>query len=425
MKRSRRLAPLLTCLSLMAALVMGPVLSAAAASPGEAAIAAKHAQIAASIGAPTGPTHCTLRDGGCYRGFERGQIHWSPSTGAHPTYGAIGEAWGARGWENGLGYPTTDEQCRLRHGGCYQGFERGQIHWSPASGPHATFGAIGATWASTRWEQGFLGYPTGEETCAEGRCHQVFQGGTIRWSGARGSSFDWNASVDCNLLACVALTFDDGPSANADRLRGVLTGLGVPATFFLIGSNVPGRPAAVRALKAARLPVENHTWSHPQMPRLTLTQQRREVTRTDDALAAAGVARSTLMRPPYGEWNANTRRLGKPVIMWSVDPRDWDGRTTAQIRNHIAANVRSGSIVLMHDRVNATVAAVPGIVADLRARGLTPVTVKQLVPGMRPGDVVYSRTQITRAGSASTEAAPTIALPDGGHGPVVDAAPHR
>lgn len=232
------------------------------------------------------------------------------------------------------------------------------------------------------------------------------------------------APVDCSRVACVALTFDDGPSANTDRLIDTLMQLNAPATFFVVGSQVANRPAVVRRLQAEGFAVENHTYSHPQLTLLSLSAQRTEVERADDALAAANVARSTLLRPPYGSWDGNTRLLGKPLILWSVDPRDWDGRTATQIRNHVVTYTSAGDIVLMHDTVAATVSAVPGIVADLRARGYTLVTVKELVPGMAPGDVVYSRNQVTPATTALDPFGATLRSPSGIElGPVVDEAP--
>ena len=226
--------------------------------------------------------------------------------------------------------------------------------------------------------------------------------------------------VDCGVVACVALTFDDGPSAHTERLLDTLTSLDVPATFFVVGSKVVNRPATVRRQEAAGFAVENHTYSHPQLDTLSYSSQLSQVQRADDAMAAAGIARSTLLRPPYGSWDANTRQLGKPLILWSVDPRDWDGRTAGEIRSHVVSYARSGSIVLMHDTVSATVDAMPGIVADLRAKGFTLVTVETLVPWMEPGDVVYSRNQVTD--SATLFDPGTQELTPGG-GPVVDEAP--
>jgi peptidoglycan/xylan/chitin deacetylase (PgdA/CDA1 family) len=216
-------------------------------------------------------------------------------------------------------------------------------------------------------------------------------------------------SVDCSRVACVALTFDDGPSANTDRLISTLTSLDVPATFFVVGREVASRPATALRLQRNGLAVENQTYSHAQLDLLSLSAQRSEVNRCDDALVAAGVARSTLLRPPYGSWNSNTRLLGKAVILWSVDPRDWDGKTASQILSAVVANTTSGSIVLMHDTVSATVDAVPSIVSDLRARGFTLVTVATLVPWMEPGDVVYSRGRVLSATTALVpERAPAL-----------------
>ena len=81
------------------------------------------------LGYPTSNEICGLAGGGCYQRFQGGTIHWSPGTGAHATWGAIGTAWGALGYENGkLGYPVTNEICGLAGGGCYQRFQGGTIH---------------------------------------------------------------------------------------------------------------------------------------------------------------------------------------------------------------------------------------------------------------------------------------------------------
>ena len=223
------------------------------------------------------------------------------------------------------------------------------------------------------------------------------------------------APVNCAVRACVALTFDDGPSAYTNRLLDSLIAMQVPAAFFVVGQQVQARPSTVLRAHQAGFDIENHTYSHPRLTTLSLSGQQAEVRRVDDALVAAGVPRSTLLRPPYGSWNSSARQLGKPLILWSVDPRDWDGRTASQIRSHVVANTVAGSIVLMHDTVAATVDAVPGIVSDLRARGFTLVTVETLIPNLQPGDVVYSRTNIVRAGSvaALSEEPELLRAPDG------------
>lgn len=112
-----------------------------------------------------------------------------------------------------------------------------------------------------------------------------------------------------------------------------------------------------------------------------------------------------MLRPPYGAWNANTRTLGVPLILWSIDTRDWENKNTATIRANVRNNIHPGAIVLQHDTISQSVAAVPGIVADLRARDYHFVTVEDLVPWAGPGDIVYSRGQVI---DAATEAEPTV-----------------
>ncbi|WP_409331208.1 hypothetical protein [Trujillonella humicola] len=151
---------------------------------------------AGELGYPTSNSSCALRGGGCYQSFQSGSIHWSPATGVHVSRGAIAQRWAASGWETGrLGYPTSGIACGLRGGGCYQSFQGGTVHWSPASGAHITSGAIHQRWAAHGWETGRLGYPIGEVTCGlrEGGCFQTFQGGVVHSSPATGAQVTWGA----------------------------------------------------------------------------------------------------------------------------------------------------------------------------------------------------------------------------------------
>lgn len=85
---------------------------------------------------------------------------------------------------------------------------------------------------------------------------------------------------------------------------------------------------------------------------------------TNTELASWGIPTPTLLRPPYGAYNANTRSQGYPLIIWDVDPGDWKGLSTATIRNHIVTHARAGSIVLQHDIHINSVDAVPGIIDE-------------------------------------------------------------
>lgn len=141
------------------------------------------------LGYPISPQICGLISNGCYQLFEKGRIMSSPTQGTYALAGAIGALWAAQGFENGsLGYPTGPETCGLTGGGCYQNFQNGQIHWSPATGAHSTHGAIGQAWAKQGFEIGRLGFPTSEETTVQGVTTQSYQGGSISWSPTAGAT---------------------------------------------------------------------------------------------------------------------------------------------------------------------------------------------------------------------------------------------
>ena len=101
----------------------------------------------------------------------------------------------------------------------------------------------------------------------------------------------------------------------------------------------------------------------------------------------------TLFRPPYGNHNstvdAAARNAGVAIIIWDVDTEDWKNRSTATTTSRAVSGARSGSIILMHDIHPSTAAAVPGIVAQLRAKGFVLVTVTELLGATTPGKAVF------------------------------------
>ncbi|OYO11746.1 hypothetical protein CGZ94_15155 [Enemella evansiae] len=150
-----------------------------------------------NIGFPTTDEICGIRDGGCFQRFqgENGHIYWSPATDAHFVRGAIFGRYGAMGWETGsFGYPISDEICGIRDGGCFQRFqgENGHIYWSPASGAWGVQGLIFDHYGRAGWETGRFGYPVGPEECRNlpdaRECTQTFQGGRIVWNSRYGLS---------------------------------------------------------------------------------------------------------------------------------------------------------------------------------------------------------------------------------------------
>ncbi|CCB72989.1 MULTISPECIES: polysaccharide deacetylase family protein [Streptomycetaceae] len=198
--------------------------------------------------------------------------------------------------------------------------------------------------------------------------------------------------TDCRVARCVALTFDDGPSALTGAFLDELEAERATATFFLIGGHVAERPGVVRREFRHGFAIGDHTAHHPDLTRLPPARVRAEV-----ALGARQIARVTgvrprMLRPPFGRQDATVRAAARmPVIEYDVTSLDWRRHGAAAIERRVLARVRPGSIVLLHDRYRGTLIAVPRIVAALRARGYTLVTVPQLLAttGMRAGAVYF------------------------------------
>ena len=174
-----------------------------------------------------------------------------------------------------------------------------------------------------------------------------------------------------------ALTFDDGPSRHTGHLLDMLRDYGIPATFFLLGSQVQRNPALVRRMVGEGHEVGNHSWSHPNLRTLPPELQEEEIRATDAALRALG-ASPAYLRPPYGAFDAHTldiaQNLGLDVMLWSLDSNDWKRLPAdyAKLRSTRGTQYDSGElrgIFLFHDTHKGTVEDLPRIIANLRAGG--------------------------------------------------------
>jgi peptidoglycan/xylan/chitin deacetylase (PgdA/CDA1 family) len=174
----------------------------------------------------------------------------------------------------------------------------------------------------------------------------------------------------------VALTYDDGPGPDTAALLDALAAKGVRATFFLVGDQIlTARESVVRREAAEGHVVGNHTYTHPHLTQLTSTQVRQELSGLSDRVAGLGVARPVLWRPPYSDTDSRVdsiaKNLGLTKTLFAVSPGDADepGLSAATIRQRAVNGARTGAIIILHDLVANSVAATPGIIDDLRARG--------------------------------------------------------
>jgi len=191
----------------------------------------------------------------------------------------------------------------------------------------------------------------------------------------------------------VALTFDDGPDPQVTpEILATLAGVGARATFFVIGRHLEKhRDIAERALRQGH-ELGNHSWMHSYFQNFYRTgRQDRDIDRSTRLLQElSGSAAQPLYRAPVGLKSPALARVaharGLTVIAWSLHSRDTFTRNPDATAALVLSRITPGDIVLMHDgherdggHRGTAAKALPQILRGLRERGLSCVTVSELL----------------------------------------------
>lgn len=196
------------------------------------------------------------------------------------------------------------------------------------------------------------------------------------------------AAPNCAVVTCVALTYDDGPVPDTNRLLDILKAKDVPATFFVVGQMARRHPEILQREIAEGHEVGNHSMGHPKLTQKSPDALAHEIVDDNAIIAQATGIQPTLARPPYGVYNASVNTVyaqqNQQNIIWDVDSRDWATKNADATVAMVDALAQPGSIVLMHDLHPTTIDAAGGVIDTLRAKGYTFVTVSQLLDGTNP-----------------------------------------
>lgn len=194
----------------------------------------------------------------------------------------------------------------------------------------------------------------------------------------------------------LALTFDDGPSgALTEALLDGLAERQVPATFFVCGYRVQEYPDTLRRIASEGHELGLHSCCHDHMQGMTQEQALRDLRENQRAVRQCCGVTATIFRPPGGlygpELLAAARQQALAVILWTVDPCDWDRAAWDGVLPTLLSQAHDGRIILMHDLSEHSVACALQAVDQLLSQGYKFCTVSELarLRGVRllPGEV--------------------------------------
>lgn len=187
----------------------------------------------------------------------------------------------------------------------------------------------------------------------------------------------------------VALTFDDGPSAATGRILKTLDKADSVATFFMVGDRVSDYPEVAKKVAAQGNQIGTHSWAHESLTGLDASALREDLKKSLDRIESVTGVRPDALRPPYGNVNANVKKicgkLGLVAVNWSVDTLDWKTRSADSVYRQIMKHVCDGAIILCHDLYGTTAEAMERAIPELIRKGYRLVTVSELLDARDPG----------------------------------------
>ncbi len=212
-----------------------------------------------------------------------------------------------------------------------------------------------------------------------------------------------NSELPKSTDKLVCFTFDDGPYAPVtNKILDVLEKYNGRATFFVVGDRAATYSDEIERASKMGCEIGTHTYSHVNLNTLSVPEMQEEIRKSCDAISKYSGKKVKVLRPPEGAANETVKaNVNMPMVLWSVDSRDWDYRNADRDYQTVMDNVFDGSIVLMHDLYPATADAVARIIPELAKQGYKFVTFSELMKirgvDVEPGEKYFSATPQTPA----------------------------
>lgn len=184
----------------------------------------------------------------------------------------------------------------------------------------------------------------------------------------------------------VSLTFDDGPNFPGDntmeRMLDLLEKNGVVASFFLIGNKITDEniPLIKRAVKMG-CDIQNHSWTHQDMTKMTAEQIKEEYDKTDDKIIEITGVRPLFFRPPFISVNQTMYDTIPTPFICGQGCEDWVPTVLAEERlRQCKEYATDGILYLLHvnEQNVETYKTVEALIPWLKEQGYEFVTITKM-----------------------------------------------
>lgn len=185
----------------------------------------------------------------------------------------------------------------------------------------------------------------------------------------------------------VSLTFDAAwGTEDLDQILEILAKYDIKATFFMTGQWVSEYPEAVEKIVAAGHDVGSHGDNHKHMSQLSEEENLKEIKGAHDKVKSLTGKEMCLFRAPYGDYDEELVKTVEDktdyyMIQWDVDSLDWKDYGVESIVDKVVnnKNLKSGSIILLHNGSKYTKDALEQVITGLIEKGYSFLPVSKLI----------------------------------------------
>lgn len=171
----------------------------------------------------------------------------------------------------------------------------------------------------------------------------------------------------------------------------------VHASFFLEGRWAQNNPELAKMIiDKTGHEIGNHSYTHPNMERLSAEKTRDEIQKTNEVIKAITDKPVQWFAPPSGNYRDESVQIAAEyklgTVMWTVDTVDWKKPTPEQLLHRVMSKVHNGAMILMHP-TDSTARSLEQLIIQLKQKNLQIGTVSELLSPDRINQVKMKSNQ--------------------------------